>query len=134
MNTPSRSMFLAVSCRQKPLHIFLEGLLVNDSLEELDLSSCNMAVDSAWVLLEVLERHSRLRSLRVCENPLGEAGAEKAFNALKNVRPTAFIEAHHRQRALRRLSGRELAAFLEEVSTSSATGKLTFDALQLPDP
>lgn len=49
---------------------------MNDSLEELELSNCSVGVDTAWVLQEALQRHPKLRSLRLSENPLGEAGGE----------------------------------------------------------
>ncbi|CAE7661363.1 dfa3 [Symbiodinium sp. CCMP2592] len=65
---------IALAAGHNPLQLFLEGLQANSTLEELDLSSCSMGADSAWVLQEALRRHQNLKQLRLCDNPLGEQG------------------------------------------------------------
>eukprot|EP00435_Cladocopium_sp_Y103_P049656 s985_g15.t1 len=76
---------LALHSRQNPLQLFLEGLLVNDTLEELDLSNCGVGIDTAWVLQEALAGHTKLQTLRLCENPLGEAGLRHILRLLTEM-------------------------------------------------
>ena len=76
---------LTLNSRQNPLQLFLEGLLVNDTLEELDISNCAVGIDTAWVLQEALQRHSKLQNLRLCENPLGEAGLRHILRLLTEM-------------------------------------------------
>ncbi|CAE7176698.1 dfa3, partial [Symbiodinium necroappetens] len=71
---PAPAIQIALAAGHNPLQLFLEGLQANSTLEELDVSSCSMGADSAWVLQEALRRHQKLKQLRLCDNPLGEQG------------------------------------------------------------
>ncbi|CAE8702862.1 unnamed protein product [Polarella glacialis] len=57
-----------------PLAIMLEALQANHTLESLDISSCNVAPDTAFVLEEALRNHKSLTHLGLADNPLGETG------------------------------------------------------------
>ncbi|CAE8637552.1 unnamed protein product [Polarella glacialis] len=57
-----------------PLAIMLEALQANHTLESLDISSCNVAPDTAFVLEEALRNHNSLTHLGLADNPLGETG------------------------------------------------------------
>ncbi|CAJ1344376.1 unnamed protein product [Effrenium voratum] len=81
LGTQHRGLKQAAGVRN-PLQLFLEGLQVNDTLEELDISNC---VDTAWVLQEALQRHQKLKSLRLCENPLGETGLRFVFRLMTEM-------------------------------------------------
>lgn len=93
---------LALHSRQNPLQLFLEGLLVNDTLEELDLSNCGVGIDTAWVLQEALAGHTKLQTLRLCENPLGEAGLRHILRLLTEMGDVAGIDLFgHREADIR---------------------------------
>eukprot|EP00931_Biecheleriopsis_adriatica_P048179 TRINITY_DN27836_c0_g2_i1.p1 TRINITY_DN27836_c0_g2~~TRINITY_DN27836_c0_g2_i1.p1 ORF type:complete len:1614 (-),score=365.88 TRINITY_DN27836_c0_g2_i1:150-4991(-) len=65
-----------------PMQIFIEGIQVNNSLEKLDISSCNIGPDTMWVLQQSLRFHDKMRYLRLGDNPLGEQGLRHAIHLL----------------------------------------------------
>jgi len=64
------------------LEHFLELLQANNSLEELDISSCKIGPDTAWVLCEAASGHIKLRVLGLADNPLGEIGLRHTINMI----------------------------------------------------
>eukprot|EP00913_Durusdinium_trenchii_P023609 g22181.t1 len=100
---PMGRQYLHASDGENPLQLFLEGLLVNDSLQELDLSNCGVGFDTAWVLQEALWRHGKLHTLRLSENPLGEAGLRHVLRLITEMGETlqGFDLSGHREAAQR---------------------------------
>lgn len=75
------------SLRFNAMQLFLEGLHFNTGLQELDLSSCGMGPDTAFVMEDALRGHPALTSLDLADNPLGDAGVRCVLRLLLQPKP-----------------------------------------------
>lgn len=68
----------SANCREQlryhPIQLMLEGFLFNTDLTEVNLSSCGIGPDSAFVLEDAFHNHPALTCLDISDNPLGDAG------------------------------------------------------------
>jgi len=60
--------------RFHPIQLLIEGLLLNRTIQQLDLSDCGLGPDSAFILEDALNSHPAISSLSLMNNPLGDAG------------------------------------------------------------